>query len=173
MSGGLARLNALPPAEAVAAFRHCCGAARWAADMAAGRPYGDEAAVFAAAEAAWTTLGPADWLEAAGNHPRLGRDAEELAGGSASTRSWSRVEQAGVAAAAGAVRAALAEGQWAYEKRFGYIFLISAAGKSGAEIVAALELRLGNDPAVEQDVMAGELRKIVQLRVRKLIAEEE
>ena len=38
-AAGLARLNALPEAEAVEALTRCCGAARWVRAMAAQRPF--------------------------------------------------------------------------------------------------------------------------------------
>ncbi|MFN2384095.1 MAG: 2-oxo-4-hydroxy-4-carboxy-5-ureidoimidazoline decarboxylase [Gemmatimonadota bacterium] len=169
MSGALAWLDELPTSEAEQAFRRCCGSIRWARAMAAGRPFANEAGVIAAAESAWAALRPADWLEAAGDHPRLGHDAPP--GGTPPPNGWSQSEQAGVTSAESAVEVALAAGQRAYEERFGYIFLISAAGKSGREILTALTRRLDNDPDIELDVMARELRQIVQLRVRKLCAE--
>ena len=55
----------------------------------------------------------------------------------------SRAEQAGVDPSDAAVAAALAEGNRAYEQRFGRVFLIRAAGRSATEILAALTERLG------------------------------
>ena len=46
--------------------------------------------------------------------------------------------------------AALAEGNREYEKRFDRVFLIRAAGRSSAEILAELHRRLGNDDETER-----------------------
>ena len=63
--------------------------------------------------------------------------------------------------------AALAEANRLYEKRFGYVFLICATGKSAAEMLAALQSRLQNDPATEIQVAAAEQAKITALRLAK------
>ena len=47
----LAELNALPPEAARDELARCCGASRWAAAMAARRPFASREALFAAAEA--------------------------------------------------------------------------------------------------------------------------
>jgi 2-oxo-4-hydroxy-4-carboxy--5-ureidoimidazoline (OHCU) decarboxylase len=56
-----------------------------------------------------------------------------------------------------------------YQSRFGYIFIVCATGKTAAEMLAALEDRLTNDPAVELRVAAEEQRKITGLRLAKLM----
>ncbi len=66
------------------------------------------------------------------------------------------------------VRAAIAEGNRAYERRFGHVFLISAAGRSPAEILANLESRLGNDAATELTVAADQHRRITRLRLQQM-----
>ncbi len=48
------------------------------------------------------------------------------------------------------VAARLAAGNRAYEERFDRVFLIRAAGRSGPEILAELDRRLGNDAATER-----------------------
>ena len=72
----------------------------------------------------------------------------------------SRAEQAGRRPGDAAVAAALAEGNRAYEQRFGRVFLIRAAGRSATEILAALTERLGHTPAEEEPVVADQLRQI-------------
>ena len=51
----------------------------------------------------------------------------------------------------------------AYEARFGHRFLIRLAGRSAGEVLDQLEHRLGNDPAVEDRVVATQLRQIALL----------
>jgi 2-oxo-4-hydroxy-4-carboxy-5-ureidoimidazoline decarboxylase len=67
------------------------------------------------------------------------------------------------------VRQALADGNAAYEQRFGHVFLICASGLSGQDMVDQLRARLGHDPDTERAVVRAELRKITQLRLTKLL----
>jgi 2-oxo-4-hydroxy-4-carboxy-5-ureidoimidazoline decarboxylase len=134
----------------------CCSSRRFAAAMAAGRPYPSLAAAEAAVTAAFESLDLADVLEAIAGHPRIGARAS----------GQSAAEQSGVADSS---RAALADGNREYEERFGHVFLICAAGLSGEEMLAALRARLGNDPDTERKAATTELRKITVLRVRKAL----
>jgi OHCU decarboxylase len=154
--------NDLPEAEAAGELLAVCHSRRWAERVAADRPYADVAALQKAADEAWTGLGEADWLEAFAAHPRIG----ERGGASAD---WSKQEQAGVGDAEDEVRQALARGNAAYEERFGYVFLISAAGRNAAEILANLRARLDNDPSTELRVAAEEHRTITRLRIQRLM----
>jgi OHCU decarboxylase len=148
---GLDRFNRLPEEAAAGELLAVCHSRRWAERVAAGRPYADLAALQRAADEVWAALDPADWLEAFGAHPRIGR------------------EQAGVGAAGREVRERLASGNAEYEARFGHVFLIAAAGRDAGEILAALQDRLGNDPATELEVAAGEHRRITRLRLEQLV----
>ena len=159
---GLERFNGLPEAAAVEALLAVCHSRRWAERVAAGRPYQDLEALRAAADRVWTELDPADWLEAFRAHPRIGESGGRSAG-------WSRQEQAGVGGADADLRQRLAAGNAEYEARFGHVFLISAAGRDAAEILAALQDRLGNDPGTELRVAAGEHRRITRLRLEQLV----
>src|SRR5215471_6894680 len=55
---------------------------------------------------------------------------------------------------------ALAEGNAAYERRFGHIYLACATGRTAGELLTFLRDRLGNDRAAEWRVVAAELAKI-------------
>jgi 2-oxo-4-hydroxy-4-carboxy-5-ureidoimidazoline decarboxylase len=165
---GLARLNALDAAAAAAALRRCCGAARWVEAMVEARPFASERELYAAAERAATALEPDDWREAFAHHPRIGA-ASAAAPQAAATAAWSRQEQGAVESAPDAVRAALARGNAEYERRFGWIFLISATGKSADEMLSALRARLANDPETELRVAAAEHVQITRLRLEKLL----
>src|SRR3712207_9057325 len=70
-------------------------------------------------------LGPDDLAEALAAHPRIG----QRVGGSSTEAAWSRQEQSGMDDADAEVRAALREGNVAYEERFDRVFLIRAAGR--------------------------------------------
>lgn len=169
---GLARLNALPADEARIAFLSCCGSIRWAEAMAAGRPYADPASLLLAADRAWAGTRAGDWLEAFRHHPRIG-DRKALEARFAGTRSWSAGEQGGVATADASVLDALAEGNQAYEARFGHVFLVCASGKAAGEMLDLLRRRLHNAPEAELQVAAAEQAKITRLRLEKLLGEVE
>jgi 2-oxo-4-hydroxy-4-carboxy-5-ureidoimidazoline decarboxylase len=64
----------------------------------------------------------------------------------------------------------LAEGNSAYEARFGHIFIVCATGKSAEEMLAILQSRLPNEPAAELRVAAAEQAKITRIRLEKLIS---
>ena len=163
----LGRLNALSAADAEAELLACCGSRRWAREMAARRPFADVAALLAAADEVWWALGPDDWHEAFRAHPRIGERKAAPAQG-ARAASWSAQEQAG--AAGDDVAAALAEGNRAYEERFGHIYIVCATGKTADEMLAILRARLANDAATELRAAAAEQAKITRLRLEKLLA---
>lgn len=171
LESGVGRVNGLPAQDAETELLTCCASRRWAAAVTAARPYADRAAVRSAAALALADLHWDDVEEALAAHPRIG----ERAGARARTgteAAWSREEQSGVDGAATDVRAALADGNRAYEERFGHVFLICATGLSAAEMLAELTGRLGHDPEAERAVVRAELAKIVDLRVDRLLAGE-
>ncbi|MDE2490750.1 MAG: 2-oxo-4-hydroxy-4-carboxy-5-ureidoimidazoline decarboxylase [Elusimicrobia bacterium] len=164
----LAELNALPDAKAREALALCCGSSRWAAAVAALRPFADRASLFSAADAAWAKATEADRLEAFSRHPRIG-DSSALRAKFAATRDWSRGEQSGAAAASEETLAALEKGNADYEARFGFIFIVCASGKSADEMLALLKARLPHDRATELDAAAAEQGKITKIRLEKLL----
>ena len=165
----LAELNALSDARAAEELARCCGCARWARVVAAGRPYASKEALLAAAEREWSRTSPQEWLEAFAHHPRIGgKDA--LREKFAATRTWSQGEQASVAAADEAVLDELARGNADYEARFGFIFIVCATGKSAAEMLTLLRRRLPHTREQELAVAAGEQAKITRIRLEKLLS---
>jgi 2-oxo-4-hydroxy-4-carboxy-5-ureidoimidazoline decarboxylase len=56
-----------------------------------------------------------------------------------------------------------------YEKKFGYIFIVCATGKTAEEMLALLNERLKNDPEAELLIAAKEQNKITRLRLEKLL----
>ena len=63
---------------------------------------------------------------------------------------------------------ALAQGNAAYERHFGYIFIVCATGKSAREMLDLLTARLQNDPVTEVRIAAEEQAKITELRLKQL-----
>ena len=50
------------------------------------------------------------------------------------------------------------------------MFLIAAAGRSGADLLAAARARLDHDDATERAVVRTELARIVDLRLERLVS---
>ena len=161
----LDEFNAGPADRAVESLRACNAAARFAAEIAAGRPYPDvETLVRRAGEVARAL--PWDEVSMAlAAHPRIG---DRVDGASAEAES-SRREQSSMGDADDEVRAALAEGNRAYEERFGHVFLIRAAGRAPEEMLTELRRRLGADEEAERAEVTEQLAQITELRVRGLV----
>ena len=66
---------------------------------------------------------------------------------------------------------ALQEGNARYEARFGRVFLIRAKGRSGEEILRALNARLENSDAQEVQAALEQLWEITLLRLEGVIDE--
>jgi 2-oxo-4-hydroxy-4-carboxy-5-ureidoimidazoline decarboxylase len=163
-----AELNALPENGAREAFARCCGASAWVSQMVSARPFASAAQVLDVARERWESLGPPDRREAFAHHPRIG-DLESLQRKYAASADLASREQAGVSKATRAVLEALAEGNRAYEQRFGYIFIVFASGKSAEEMLELLKNRLGNEPAAEIGIAGKEQWKIMRLRLEQLL----
>jgi 2-oxo-4-hydroxy-4-carboxy-5-ureidoimidazoline decarboxylase len=161
-------LDGLPIEEARAVLERCCSASRWVERMCAARPFRRRATVFGAAAEAFRGFARADWLEAFAGHPRIG-DLESLRARFAATAAWAGEEQRGAAAASEATLAALAEGNRAYEEKFGYIFIVCATGLSAERMLASLRSRLANAAQEELGNAAEEQMKITRLRLEKLV----
>lgn len=68
--------------------------------------------------------------------------------------------------------ARIAAGNAEYERRFGRVFLIRAAGRAPEEMLAELERRLANDPADEWREAAAQLGEIAVLRLRGAVTDD-
>lgn len=156
----LEAFNAAPAEAAERDVLACCASDAFAKAIADGRPYEGTAALQAAIDSAFAALSWDDIVEGMSEHPRIGEHPASAA---------SAAEQAGAAAASEEVRTALAEGNLAYEKRFGHVFLICATGLSGRQMLDQLRLRLKNDQYSERAVVRQELLKITRLRMTKLL----
>lgn len=156
----LGAFNAAPHDAAEHDVLTCCESRSFARLISDGRPYQDAVALNAAIDTAFAALTWDDIVEAMNGHPRIG----ERTGSAAAA-----AEQARAATAGDDVRQAIAAGNLAYEDRFGHVFLICAAGRSGPDILTDLRVRLRNTPAAERAVARQELSKITRLRLMKLL----
>ncbi|NPC95825.1 2-oxo-4-hydroxy-4-carboxy-5-ureidoimidazoline decarboxylase [Nocardioides sp. zg-DK7169] len=156
--------NAMDAAGAADVLRPCAAIPRWVEALVAGRPYADADALLARAEALAVGWTGAEVEQALADHPRIG----ERHAGDGTSAAMSRSEQSGVSPEA-ALQARIAAGNAAYEQRFGRVFLIRAAGRSGEEILAQLDQRLTHDPTTELEVTRGQLAEIAALRLRGIL----
>ena len=155
----------MPAGDAVRELLTCCRCGAWAEAVVAGRPYGTLAAL---SDAAAGLIHDLDWdgiLAALSAHPRIGDRAD----GEHREARWSRREQAGAHDADDEVRAALVAGNRRYEERFGHVFLIRAAGRPAAGMLAELRRRLDSDVADERREVRRQLAEITRLRLAGLL----
>ena len=166
MSERLVEFNQIPAARALSLLYDCCGSQKWGRQMAQARPFADVTALLQQAKQIWWGLSNEDWLEAFAAHPQIGSSAAAPAQ-QLQAAQWSREEQSGTQAALASVRAGLAEANRLYEKKFGYIFIVCASGKSAAEMLALCRQRLANEASAELRQAAEEQQKITEIRLRK------
>ena len=62
---------------------------------------------------------------------------------------------------------AIYQGNLAYEKKYGFIFLIKASGLNSQQILTALNYRLKNDPDIEKRIVHQQLLEIALLRLKQ------
>ncbi|MFT3887505.1 MAG: 2-oxo-4-hydroxy-4-carboxy-5-ureidoimidazoline decarboxylase [Arachnia sp.] len=161
--------NRAEAADAVQAALVWAAVPSWAEAVAAGRPYAtvdDAAAEAEEASLAWVS---ADLDTALAHHPRIG----ERPSGDDAEAEASRREQAAMGEATHELAAAMAEANAAYERRFGRVFLIRAAGRSPEEMLAEARRRLRNDDEFEAREALDQLRQIALLRLRADLAAHE
>lgn len=164
----LDQLNGQTRESAASQFSLCCASHRWVEAMVAARPFASAEELRSRAEEIWRSLGEADFLEAFEAHPKIG-DMASLRERFAATETLAAGEQSGAAGADPTVLARLADGNAAYERRFGFIFIVCATGKTAAEMCALLEARLPNERSQELMLAGEEQLKITLLRLEKLL----
>jgi 2-oxo-4-hydroxy-4-carboxy-5-ureidoimidazoline decarboxylase len=165
----IAELDAIQPSDFVAHIERCCGSSRWVAEMQNRRPYKDATTLHQTADQVWASMHREDILEAFSHHPQIGANVASLREKFSNTAAWSASEQSGVAAADEGTLQSLAKANQAYVNKFGYIFIVCASGQTAASMLAMLQERLSNDPAVELKIAAAEQAKIMHLRLNKLL----
>ena len=153
----VSRLNGLGRVEAVDVLRSFSASLRWAERMADARPFEDADALLRIADRAFWSMQEPDWLEAFAAHPRIGARGGDPV---------SQAEQSGVQEAE---RVELLELNESYYAKHGFVFLISASGRSGAEMLAELKRRLASSRAQEIRTAAEEQAKILRLRIGKYL----
>ena len=159
----LDEFNTAPAEAAIAQLLTACGSRRWAATVAANRPFESPEALIADAEQVWFSLEETDWLAAFACHPRIGEKKAATTGYLAHSES----EQAAAQQTLDTVAEALLKGNREYEAKFGILYIVFASGRSAPELLAVLQSRLANGRAEELLEAARQQLRITNLRLRK------
>jgi 2-oxo-4-hydroxy-4-carboxy-5-ureidoimidazoline decarboxylase len=151
-------------------LEQCCSSSAWVEKMLTIPPAEDLIDLFEDAEEKWYECKEEDWREAFSHHPKIG-DLNSIKEKFGSTADVAASEQSSVRDASEKVLRSLAEANAAYEKKFGYIFIVSAAGKSAEEMLGILTERLNNNSEEEIKIAMEEQNKITRLRLEKLFTD--
>ncbi|WP_258229225.1 2-oxo-4-hydroxy-4-carboxy-5-ureidoimidazoline decarboxylase, partial [Arthrobacter sp. HMWF013] len=162
----LAAFNTAPTAQAEALLRPCVDVQRWVDGIVSARPFASGQDLLDFARHAADPFTPEEVESALAHHPRIG----ERPTARTTEAAMSRSEQAGLGPADASLAAALADGNRAYEDKFGRVFLIRAAGRTGGDILTALRERLAHTPEQEEPIIAEQLREIALLRLQGVIS---
>jgi 2-oxo-4-hydroxy-4-carboxy-5-ureidoimidazoline decarboxylase len=168
----LERWNAMDADEAAAAVLPCCGSHAWARGVASRRPLNTLPELLAASDSSWWLLDESAWQEAFNSHPRIGERHAHIQASETSLH-WSADEQSVAQLSDDDAKAMLAQGNQAYEAKFGRIFIVCATGKTSQEILAILNHRLHNTAEAELHEAAEQQRQITHIRLQKWLAAEE
>ena len=164
----LEKINMLGYNEAYKTFAGCCGSDSWVKKMITGRPFKSKNEMIEASENTWNSLTEKDWLEAFEHHPMIG-DLNSLKEKYTSARILAENEQAGVNEASTFTISELSKFNTEYLKKFGYIFIVCATGKSADEMLSMIKERIKNDPETEIKIAMKEQGKITKLRLEKIL----
>ncbi len=164
----LTDLNKLSKTEATNILQPCCGSAQWLNLLMDKFPFTDEKDLVAKAEKVWyNQCSESDWLQAFTHHPKIGNN-KDLAEKFVATQHLAADEQAAVNTASQDIVEQLAKANEAYEKKFGFIFIVCATGKSASEMLRLMQDRTSSSYSEELHIAMGEHHKITILRFKKL-----
>ncbi len=161
--------NKLPVNKVKEELLKCCGSNRWASIVMEAFPFKDADDLKLSSDKAWYICGEDDWREAFSHHPKIGQkiaDEKKFA----STEKWAVKEQSGIKTASTETLTDFHRLNEEYEKKFGFIFIVCATGKTSEEMLAILKKRMPNELHNEIRIAANEQNKITRLRIDKMIS---
>lgn len=164
----LEKINMLSYEEAYKAFSDCCGSKNWVNKMISSRPFKSKNEAIEISDLIWNSISKNDWLEAFEHHPKIG-DINSMKEKYSSTRKLAESEQAGVKDSSIDTLSEIAKYNADYLKKFGYIFIVCATGKSADEMLLIIKERINNDPETEIKIAMKEQSKITKLRLEKIL----
>ena len=149
-------------------FSKCCGSEKWQKSMLSSLPFDSKEEMISRSEKIWYSLDKKDWLESFSHHPKIG-DLKSLKEKYSETKNFAENEQSAAKEASMETLTELAKYNEDYEKKFGYIFIVCATGKSADEMLSIIKNRIQNDPETEIKIAMEEQNKITKLRLEKLL----
>ncbi|KAL6557389.1 hypothetical protein OROMI_017739 [Orobanche minor] len=149
----------------------CCGSLKFAQEMVSAGPFLNYQEALEAAKDIWfNKVDVNGWLEAFSAHPQIGETPSKTHKSPTSAQ-WSKGEQStALATADDSTLQELYDWNARYLRKFGFVFLIFASGRSTPEILAEMKQRYENRPIVEFEIAAEEQMKITELRLSKLFS---
>lgn len=168
----LDELNALPADQMAAFLRTTCTAERWIERMVAARPFESRTDLLDSARIHWAGTNADDWRQAFEGHPMIG-DIDSLRAKYHASKDLSNAEQSGALGASEATLQALADGNKAYLKRHGFIFIVFASGKTAEQMLELLNARINNSTEQELKLAAAQQLKITLKRLDDAVLDNE
>lgn len=163
--------NDLSKEEAFHVLEKCCVSNSWINAMIENKPFLSVDSLLDKAAHIWyNECKKSAWKQAFEGHPKIG-NVESLKKKFSNTKTWANKEQAKVGEAGQVVLENLAQANELYLDKFGYIFIVSATGKSAEEMLTIIQKRITNSLADEIAIAMAEQHKITVIRLVKLIEE--
>ena len=164
----IATFNKLVIDDMIFQLTECCHCHTWARRVANAQPFLSVDNLLECASRLWRVATEQEILEAFSHHPKIG-DMTALRNKYAST---AEAEQGQVTLADERVLLALHDQNEAYYKKFGFIFIVCATGKSASEMLGLLNERVNNSRNEELVNGAREQGAIMNLRLKKLLKDD-
>eukprot|EP00474_Spongospora_subterranea_P005351 CRZ05809.1 hypothetical protein [Spongospora subterranea] len=141
----------------------CCPNRQWVSAMMANLPAAtDDDKLIEMATTTFMGLESDQWLATFATHPKIGDQ----------TKSHQKIEskeQSGMSTAPNEIQENMRNLNVEYERKFGFIYLVCATGKSGHEMVSDIRNRLLSSRKDELHKAALEQTKITAIRLRNLV----
>ncbi|GDY28047.1 2-oxo-4-hydroxy-4-carboxy-5-ureidoimidazoline decarboxylase [Agarivorans sp. Toyoura001] len=163
----LSELNNLPLSQFVSQMASICTSKTWQQQLASLRPFQSPEHCYQMAIQAFSQLTEQDWLEAFAGHPMIG-DLSSLHKKYSQGKDLSQAEQAQVADAQQTTLHALLKLNQDYLRRYGFIFIVCASGKSADQMLHLLQQRYGQSRQQELITAAKQQQQISLLRMENL-----
>jgi|LGVE01.1.fsa_nt_gb 5-hydroxyisourate hydrolase/2-oxo-4-hydroxy-4-carboxy-5-ureidoimidazoline decarboxylase len=165
----LNEFNKLDKQEAIAVLEKCCVSKCWIQHMIENMPFASADELILKTASIWyDQCRELDWQAAFEGHPKIG-DINSLKEKFANTKNWATNEQSNIVESDENTLKSLAKANDDYLSKFGYIFIVSASGKTAKEMLSIINARLNNTIDNELHIAMGEQHKITVIRLAKLI----
>ncbi len=162
-------LNKLNSKELKKIFFTCCGSEEFAKSLAEAAPFKNEDDLTNKADKIWHALSQEECLKAFSHHPPIGEDLDSLRQKYKGTSTFTIGEQKGIAGASDETLEKLGKLNQDYLKKFTFVFLICATGKSADQILDILKVRIQNSIAQEIKNAKEEQALITKIRLKKIL----